>query len=159
MSIMCPWARHIVTLTFSRPHFPNNTTLSLFTAWWANSFIAAKSFFCVSTKSLYWQRADHSNLCQPAQPRSTFESQICLRDTPTKYFLTFLIPSKTFDNVPNFCQVPLTHTASDRRSGATGWRAFSPSFSEAGGWGWFGSWPSAFLGTPCFRRPISKVVR
>ena len=31
MSIMCPWARHIVTLTFSRPHFPNNTTLSLFT--------------------------------------------------------------------------------------------------------------------------------
>ena len=31
MSIMCPWARHIVTLTFSRPHFPNNTTPSLFT--------------------------------------------------------------------------------------------------------------------------------
>ena len=53
MSIMCPWARHIVTLTFSRrPHFPNNTTLSpvYVTAWWANSFIAAKSFLRLEKK-------------------------------------------------------------------------------------------------------------
>ena len=155
MSITCPCAQHIVTSTF--PRFPPKSQLFCLNA--ARFFYRCEKF-CVRQKSLCdWERADHSNLCQPAQPRSTFESQICLGDTPTKYFLTFLIPSKTFDNVPNFCQVPLTHTASDQRLAATGWRAFSPSFSEAGGCGWFGSWPSAFLGTPCFRRPISKVVR
>ena len=112
VSITCPWARHIVTLTFSRrPQFPNNTTLSLsvyVTAWWANSFITAKSFLRLD-KKVSTGKEQITQTCVSLLSRDRRLKVKSVSETVgPNISWHFRFKGKTFDNVLNFCELPLT---------------------------------------------------
>ena len=111
-----PCQSHVDILGHFHVRSQNSFCLHFYTWWVVPGFLYCCRKFLCSAKSRGWQRADQSNLCQPARWDRRLKVKSVSETVRPNISWHFRFKGKTFDNVLNLCKPSLWHFGTDRTS-------------------------------------------